>query len=109
MTQLNHTRSVTQIEDFLGRIGGLFGIIYAFFMWIFGDYVKFEAKFRWIKKFYKFEGNFPDKIDLYDIIKDNSKVSFKSISIVGTYIINYSTFQFFFKYCQKSKRQKLLR
>jgi len=58
--QMNHTRNVAHIEDFLARIGGLFGIIIAVFKWLFGDYVTFEAKLRWIRKFYKFEPNFPN-------------------------------------------------
>jgi len=45
---LNHTRVVIQIEEFLGRIGGIFGIILGFVQFFFSSYVGFEAKLRWI-------------------------------------------------------------
>ena len=52
---LTHTRTVIQIEDFFGRIGGIFGILIYIFEVSFGDYINFEAKIRWIQKFYRFE------------------------------------------------------
>jgi len=44
----NHTRQVIQIEDFLGRVGGIFGLIVWFFEIMFGGYIGFEARLRWI-------------------------------------------------------------
>lgn len=111
VNQLNHTRTVIQIEDFLGRIGGIFGIVYALLFWVFKHYISYEAKLRWIQKFYKFQfqSNHANKSSLEDILKENLKIDFQKISIIGSYIINYSPCKCCLKCFYKSNRQQLIR
>jgi len=41
-----------QIEDFFGRLAGVYDILIYVFMFIFGSYVNIIAKTKWIKNRY---------------------------------------------------------
>jgi len=43
INQLNHTLQVVNIKDFLGVLGGIFGLLMNLSKWIIGSYVSFEA------------------------------------------------------------------
>jgi len=105
---LSHTRTVIQIEDFFGRIGGIFGILIYIFEVCFGDYINFEAKIRWIQKFYRFEKPEGQEWLTKDLVKENKKLNIKNIGIFGLYVRYYSVFSFMFKCCPASKKDKQL-
>lgn len=105
---LTHTRTVIQIEDFFGRIGGIFGILIYIFEVAFGDYINFEAKIRWIQKFYRFEKPDGQEWLTKDLVKDNKKLNIKNIGIFGLYARRYSMFSVFFKCCPSSLAEKQL-
>lgn len=71
VNKMNHTRIVIQFEEFLGRIGGIFGIVLGFIHFLFGDYVNFEAKLRWIQKFYRFNSNDKASSDLKALLNED--------------------------------------
>lgn len=50
-----HEREVISFELFLGSIAGMYKLILNIISRIFGPYLKFVSKLRWIKKFYRFE------------------------------------------------------
>jgi len=90
----------------LGRIGGLYGLLFAFIQWLFGPYIAFEANLRWMKKFYKFksiknEGN----EDISKILKKNHKISFQNFSVLGIYIKYYSFLKKCFGCCFENGRE----
>lgn len=50
-----HEREVISLEAFLASIAGMYKLIINMIARVFGPYLKFVSKLRWIKKFYRFE------------------------------------------------------
>ena len=107
INQLNHTLQVVNIKDFLGVLGGIFGLLMNLSKWIIGSYVSFEAQLRWIKKFYKFKTNDKNNYFLSELVKGDDRFDLRQISILGTYLIHHSSMSKCFKCCY-TKRQKLI-
>ena len=61
-SQLNHSLQVSTVEDFFGRIGGIFDIFLWILQSILGSYILFESRLRWMKKFYKFKSKHNEDI-----------------------------------------------
>lgn len=92
---------VISIEAFLGALGGLTRLLFKVMSYLVGDYVKFEAKLRWIKDFYKFKSF--ENVDL-GVLRKNHRIDFCKFSILGAYIVNYSMVSRCCKICQKRKK-----
>ena len=102
---MKHIRKVISFQEFLGSIGGISGLILTFLNWIFGDFIKFEARFRWIKNFYKFKGNDMTSGILHDyILKENQRIALNKISLVWIYLVNYSMLKKFLGCYKKSAK-----
>jgi len=95
---------VGTFEDLMGRIGGIFGLLFGFVQWVLGPYMLFESRLRWMKKFYKFKSKY-----VYHaagrVLKKNHKIDFGKFSILGTYILNYSALKSIFKRCVRNGKQ----
>jgi len=64
------------LKDVFGIIWGVIAGIEMVVAWIFGGYIEFEAKLRWMKKFYKFVPNFKNQSLIQETLKDNFRVDF---------------------------------
>lgn len=53
--QMEHEREVIQASDFLGNIAGMYDLIMYVIAAIFGKYIDFMAKVKWIKELYTFK------------------------------------------------------
>jgi len=53
--EMEHTKSVVQIEEFLGNIAGIQGLIISVCLFFFGNYINFESKLKWIKELYLYD------------------------------------------------------
>ena len=49
---MEHTREVMQLEDFVGRLAGIYDLLMYFFMFFFGSYINVVSKTKWIKNRY---------------------------------------------------------
>jgi len=78
--------------------------------YILGPYMIFESRLRWMKKFYKFKIKTDCcHADHHQALKKNHKLDLKKISILRTYIVNYSSFKNIFKKCLKGgKHQEIM-
>jgi hypothetical protein len=62
---MEHEREVIQLEEFLGSIAGMYDLIMYFIFFMFGQYIDFIARVKWIKALYVFKDapNFTQKKD----------------------------------------------
>lgn len=54
-TQWEHEREVIQMEEFLGTIAGMYDLLMYGLLFIFGDYINFVARVKWIRANYAFK------------------------------------------------------
>jgi len=52
-----HTKSVVQIEEYLGNIAGIQGLLISISLFFFGNYMEFQSKLKWIKELYEYDDN----------------------------------------------------
>lgn len=53
--QMEHEREVIQLEEFLGSIAGMYDLIMYAIFFIFGSYIDFMARVKWVRASYTFK------------------------------------------------------
>lgn len=53
-SMLKHERVVIQLEDFIGAMAGVYDLLLSFFGFLFGNYIDFIGRIKWVRKRYKF-------------------------------------------------------
>lgn len=55
---IEHLREVLQLESYLGSIAGMYDLLMYFIFFVFGSYIDFISRVKWIRGRYRFENEF---------------------------------------------------
>jgi len=83
---------------FLGSVAGLHKLLMALITMVFGPYVGFMSKIKWIRYMYQYKDE--------DTPNEEPKaLPLNSCHLTGVYIMNKSSISCLFTCCKKSKRE----
>jgi len=54
-TMMEHEREVIQLDEFLGAVAGVYDLMMYAIFFIFGQYISYLSKVKWIKSRYHFQ------------------------------------------------------
>jgi len=52
---MEHNREVIQVDEFLGGVAGMYDLLMYLIFFVFGQYISFLSKVKWMKSRYLFE------------------------------------------------------
>jgi len=90
-------RVVPQFHMFLGSVAGLHKLLMALISLVFGPYLGFLGKVRWIRNMYEFKDE--------DLPNEEPAPLKNGLYITWLYIMNKSSISCLFTCCKKSKRE----
>lgn len=85
-SMMKHERVVIQFENFLGDIAGVYDLLMLFFMFIFGDYIDFIGKVKWVKRRYRFLDLSLDHHETTEQINDDGLLNFTMADVTWFYM-----------------------
>lgn len=101
---VGHDREVFQLEDYLGAIAGVYDLLMYFIFFIFGSYIDFLARVKWIKARYTFvRHDYADTeverrkhaiLKLLNLSKEEGQLDLSRMSLTRFYFRNESYIRF---------------
>ena len=113
--QTSHDREVIQLEDFLGMIAGVYDLLMYFIFFVFGSYIDFISRVKWIKLRYRFEHVSHGKSEVEEkkaailkalgMAKADGKLDLSKLSLTQFYFRNESYFRFILCCIKRSTKE----
>lgn len=116
-----HDREVNQLEDFLGSIAGVYDLLMYFIFFVFGSYIDFISRVKWIKSRYRFvqvshgdtevERKKHELLKAFGMSKQDGKLDLSKLSLTQFYFRNESYLRFIIcciKRTEKERNEKKL-
>lgn len=91
---MNHEREVIQFEEFLGNVAGIYDLIMFFVVTLLGGYIDFNARVKWVKKFYRFTdaNSGPEMDKKAQLASDSGRINLGNMSLPWHYMKHESIF-----------------
>lgn len=112
-----HDRDVIQLEDFLGAIAGLYDLLMYAIFFVFGSYIDFVARVKWIKARYRFlsvehdedeKGVYKRKVSILKLLNlapTDGKLDLTKLNLTQFYLRNESNIRFFLCCIKRSDKE----